>query len=400
MKKLLVLSIGIMMLAYLAGCGNGSSGSVSVIFGTPAAADIDPAAPATQALLGGAIQGSPLVFGSPTSAKLFIGDAAGFVNHSTATSPVAKYNRPLAVTTDGPNLYVADYLNNVIRKIVKATGIDTTIAGNLLGLAGSLDSDTTGTAAYFNGPTGVTTDGTYLYVTDSANYTVRRIEVATGKVITLAGTAGQAGHVDALGPAARFNLLYDITINGNYLYVTDAGNTIRMIHKTTGAVSTLAGSPGTTGTADGSGAAARFNVPVRLTTDGPNLYVTDFNSDTIRKIELVTGTVTTIAGKTRVAGEARVDTDGVTGQEARFFQPYGITCDGSSLYVTGSFNNTVRKIVLAGTPGSPWSGPVSTLATVGSAALNSIAGITTDGTGLFLTDVSVDNSSHVIRKIQ
>lgn len=399
MKRLLVLAFGIMMLAYLAGCGSSSSSSVTQNFKTPLAADIEPAAPATQALLGGAIQGKPIVFGSPTSAKVFIGEAAGFVNHSTAISPAAKFNRPLAVTTDGPNLYVADYLNNVIRKIVKATGIDTTIAGNVIGFAGSLDADV-GTSAFFNGPTGVTTDGTYLYVTDSGNYTIRRIEIVTGKVSTLAGTAGQAGHVDALGAAARFNLLYGITINGNYLYVTDAGNTIRMIHKTTGDVSTLAGYPGTTGTTDGVGSAARFNVPVRLTTDGPNLYVTDFNSDTIRKIELVTGSVTTIAGKTRVAGEPRTDTDGVTGQDARFYQPYGITCDGSSLYVTGSYNNKVRKIVIAGAPGSQWSGPVSTLATVGSAVLNSIGGITTDGTGLYLTDISTDNSRHVIRNIQ
>jgi len=395
MKKLIILAAAITVLASLTGCGNGSSSSKTTIYNKPATADIAPT-PVGAVLLGGAVQGTALNIASPPGNSVFIGSSAGFLNHSTSVSPAAQYNRPMAITTDGPNLYVADYLNNVIRKIEKATGIDTTIAGSLFGLAGSLNA-TKGTDALFYRPSAITTDGTSLYVTDSFNYVIRKIAIATGEVTTLAGTAGQAGHVDATGADARFGELKGITISKNYLYATDSDFTVRMIHKDTGAVTTLAGSPGNSGSSDGVGEAARFNEPVHLTTDGPNLYVADFNNDTIRKIELATGNVSTIAGAIRVAGEARADVDAPTGQAARFNKPFGITCDGFNLYVTGVMENNLRKIVL--TP-SGFSGQVSTLANFGLGNLNTIAGITTDGAGLYLADIFVDSSSHVIRKIQ
>src|SRR6185369_7541577 len=209
-------------------------------------------------------------------------------------SPPAKFNRPIAVTTDGTNLYVADHFNNVIRQIEIATGIDRridrTIAGNASGLAGSGDPDAgaSGLTAFFNRPSGITIDNNHnLYVADAGNFTIRKIALPTGGakevvITTIAGSAGASGSFDdPVGTKARFNVLNGITTDGASLYVTDSNNTIRRIALSgTFPVTTLAGTPGkvgSTNTADATaGNPVSFNQPARLTTDGPNLYVTGF----------------------------------------------------------------------------------------------------------------------------
>jgi DNA-binding beta-propeller fold protein YncE len=124
-------------------------------------------------------------------------------------------------------------------------------------------------------------------VADFNNNTIRKIVIATGDVTTLAGNALQpAGHTDAIGAAARFSTPVGITTDGTNLYVAEQYNhTIRKIVIATGAVTTLAGTAGTPGSTDATGAAASFNGPHAITTDGTNLYVADFNNNTIRKIQ-------------------------------------------------------------------------------------------------------------------
>jgi sugar lactone lactonase YvrE len=309
----------------------------------------------------------------------------------------------MAVTTDGTYLYVADNLNHAIRQINIATGVDKTIAGNPAGLAGSADG--TGNAASFNLPRDITTDGTNLYVADSGNNMIRKIVISTGVVTTIAGAVGAVGSIDAdIGTNARFNVINGITTDGISLYVTDSNNTIRRIVLSSGTVpsgpvTTLAGTPGTSGSTDGIQGAARFNLPQHLTTDGPNLYVTDFTGSTIRKIVLATGAVSTIAGKFEPGGAvgSNVDSTDGTGQTARFNHPDGITTDGVNLYVTDSYDNMIRKINLATTN-------VSTLANNGAVDVTSTVGITTDGISLFITDFTTTfpagNLQHRIRKIQ
>ena len=176
----------------------------------------------------------------------------------------------------------------------------TTLAGTTLN-SGSLDA--TGTSARFNNPFGITTDGTSLYVADTLNHTIRKIVISTGVVTTLAGTALTSGTTDGTGTAARFNNPCDITTDGTNLYVSDTLNqTIRKIVISTGVVTTLAGTALSTGSTDGTGAAARFNTPFGITTDGTNLYVADYYNHTIRKIVISTGVVTTLAGTAGTSG--------------------------------------------------------------------------------------------------
>ena len=213
----------------------------------------------------------------------------------------------------------------------------TTIAGSA-GANGSADG--TGTAARFYHPFGITTDGTNLYVTDHSNSTIRKIVISTLAVTTIAGSAGVNGSVDGTGTAARFYHPFGITTDGTNLYVTDYGSsTIRKIVISTGAVTTIAGSAGVVGSADGTGTAATFNYPSGITTDGTNLYVTDTYNSTIREIVISTGAVTTVAGYAGAIGSA----DG-TGIAAAFNFPSGITTGGTNLYVADTDNNTIRKI--------------------------------------------------------
>jgi sugar lactone lactonase YvrE len=200
----------------------------------------------------------------------------------------------VGVTVDSSgNLYIADSGNDTIRKITSA-GVVSTFAGTA-GTPGSADG--TGTAASFSAPTGITVDaGGNLYVADTGNDTIRKITPA-GVVSTLAGTAGTPGSADGTGSAAGFYFPRGIAIDpsGN-LYVADSGNeTIRKITPA-GVVSTLAGTAGTPGAADGTGSAASFASPQGITLDSAgNLYVADMNNNTIRKITPA-GVVTTIIG--------------------------------------------------------------------------------------------------------
>src|SRR2546428_297097 len=138
----------------------------------------------------------------------------------------------------------------------------TTLAGQA-GSGGSADG--TGSAARFSCPTGVATDSSgNVYVADSSNYTIRKITPA-GVVTTLAGLAGSYGSADGTGSAARFEVPFGVaTDSSGNVYVADGGNnTIRKITPA-GVVTTLAGLAGITGSDDGTGSAARFNAPFVL----------------------------------------------------------------------------------------------------------------------------------------
>lgn len=143
-------------------------------------------------------------------------------NADNANGMLASFNSPQGITMDGTNLYIADTGNNAIRKIAIATGAVTTMAGSALAMMGSADG--IGTGASFNQPAGITTDGTNLYVADTANHTIRKIVVATSDVTTIAGLPLSSGNVNATGSDARFNSPGAITTDGQSLYIADTNN--------------------------------------------------------------------------------------------------------------------------------------------------------------------------------
>ncbi|HWV15211.1 MAG TPA: hypothetical protein VN030_07245 [Cellvibrio sp.] len=263
---------------------------------------------------------------------------------------LATFNRPSAIVRVDGNLYIADSQSNSIRKMVIATGAVTTFAGKM-GARGNVDGK--GTAARFAGPAGIASDGSNLYVADTDNRTIRKIEIATGSVSTLAGAVGVTGSANGLGSAARFSEPRGITSDGYNLYVSDSGNnTIRKIVIGTGEVSTLAGSPSSTGgSADGVGSAASFEYPMGLASDGIYLYVCDTGNKAIRKVTIATGAVTTIALHSSSDPTAELQV------------PQAIILDGGELYLTDLFSiyrvvvNTgelTRQLVISN--GSGWGG--------------------------------------------
>jgi sugar lactone lactonase YvrE len=321
---------------------------------------------------------------------------AGKVGMAGATDGVnaqADFDSPKGITTDGSSLYLADSNNHTIRKIDIATGMVTTLAG-LAGKKGS--SDGRGTNARFNRPFAITTDGNSLYVTDSNNHTIRQIEIETGVVTTIAGGVGEVGYVDGIAKRARFFIPEGITVVGNYLYVSDTHNhSVRKISLESRMVTTIAGMSGAPGFFDDAGSKARFSYPKGITSDGQQLYLADFGNSQIRKISIRNGIVNTLSGTVmkQVNAEEQVEV-------AQFNYPSGITTDGRNLYVADTFNRSIRKIVIS-------TGFVTTIAGaeekegsvdgIGTEAhFKDPVGITTDGSSIFVTD----SSDHLVRKIR
>ena len=195
----------------------------------------------------------------------------------------------VAVDASG-NVYVADAGNNRIC-VVNPSGVTKTLAGS--GGAGA--NDGTGISATFNNPTGVAVDASgNVYVADFLNNLIRKIAPG-GVVTTLAGT-GAIGSDNGAGTSASFYFPNSLAVDasGNVYVTDDINNLIRQITPD-GTVSTLAGS-GMPGSQNGVGTAATFNDPAGIAVDPTgNLYVADANNNLIRKIS-PGGMVTTVAG--------------------------------------------------------------------------------------------------------
>ena len=192
----------------------------------------------------------------------------------------ASFNNPFGIAVDAnESVYVADYSNNMIRKITPA-GVVTTLAGST---TAGIDNGAAALAT-FNGPSGIALapSGT-LYVAEWFNCDVRQISAA-GVVTTLAGS-GACGSDDGVGAAATFLAPAEMTIGTNgVLYVADDGNNMVRMVTPAGVVSTLAGS-GWSGSNDGDGSAATFNEPSGITVDANgNLYVAERANNLIRKV--------------------------------------------------------------------------------------------------------------------
>lgn len=369
-----------------------SMGDVSTIAGTSVHGQED-------GPVGSASFNYPVGIAVATSGDLFVGDGAllrriagGSV--STVAGSDAKrggfdtifgpgpagFNGPigLAVASDG-TIFVANMDSNTIRQIDNA-GLVSTLAG-FNGSIGS--SDGTGMGASFDMPSSLAIDSAgNLIVADTGNHTIRRI-TRTGVVSTLAGTPGSQGSADGVGSAARFAYPRSVVVDGSgVMYVADSGShTIRRI-ALDGTVSTFAGASGQAGAADGPRASARFNSPSVLALDGVgNLYVSDTENYTVRRID-ASGNVTTLAGLAGNPGSA----DG-NGASARFSRPAGLAFNRGALYVLDSFNGTLRRISTSGTTSTILGLPGQTGVRLGNdGRLGTAYGLATlDSTRLLLT---------------
>jgi sugar lactone lactonase YvrE len=286
----------------------------------------------------------------------------------------AHFQEPWEIASDGAHtLYLAD--SNVIRAIDIATGMVTTLAGSY-GHPG--DSDGVGTDATFSLPSGFAFAAGILYLSDTENLTIRQVDVASGAVTTIAGTPGQRGTTDGAAADALFGEPEGIALDGSgNLYISDTdNNTIRMLDLNTGMVSTVAGNPSTSALMDGVGAAAGFNKPKAMRIDAAgNLYVSDAFNTAVRKVVPSTGAVSTLATFQSV--------------------PQGLAVDGSDLLVSLMGTSGDNRIVRVSSDGtvSTVAGSSTTSGFVDGAGtdarFNSPAGMYDDGSGnLYIADAA------------
>jgi sugar lactone lactonase YvrE len=278
------------------------------------------------------------------------------------------------------NIYVGDTSNFTIRQITPARVV-TTLAG-LANVRGGANG--TGSAARFLLPYGMCVDSAgNVYVADADACTIRKIAPG-GVVSTFAGSFAKAGSQNGTGSAARFNIPGDVAVDRfNNLYVADSNNcTIRKMTPAA-AVTTLAGlaSPGHT---NGTGSAARFDFPQGVAVDTTGkIYVADSIESAIRKIT-PTAVVSTFAGLPGTSGYVNA-----TGTAARFRFPRWLTVGAfDNVYVGDTFNFVVRKI----TPGAV----VSSVVTNPASGAGEVRGVAMDSSGNIYT---ADYPHHTIRKI-
>jgi streptogramin lyase len=275
---------------------------------------------------------------TPAGAVSTVAGTPATIGYADGPAASAQFYAPGGSAFDSQgNLYVADFGNNVIRKITPA-GVVSTYAGN--GTAGyrngaATSTNLTGTAdslSMFNNPQAVAVDvAGNVYVADRGNNVIRKI-LPTGRVVTIAGTR-TAGYVDATDEYASFNSPSGIAVDaqGN-VYVSDQGNSA--IRKITPAdvVTTIAGGPTQ---------ATLLNLPSALTIDAAgNLYIVDEGG---RVFEYTSANVLyDLAGALNTSGFV----NGV-GTSALFSNPQGIAIDtNGNIYVADKANNCIRKITI------------------------------------------------------
>ena len=255
----------------------------------------------------------------------------------------ARFNEPwgLCVTPDGV-VYVADTKNNKIRKVLP-DGTVSTVAGT--GNFGS--SNGPAPAATFGNPTGIEIDADgNIYVADHLTHIIRKISNA-GIVSTIAGIPYIPGNLDGTGSAAQFWRPYGLTLDneGNLLVADEWNHKIRRVTPD-GVVTTVAGN-GQIALVDGPAQTASFNYPWDMTVDpAGNIYVADGYNYVIRKID-TNGSVSTLAGNPQTSG----GTDG-QGPQASFSGATAIawSVSSASLFVGDAYNHLVREITLDNVP--------------------------------------------------
>ena len=291
------------------------------------------------------------------------------------------------------NIYIADTWNNKVRLVNAQTGVISTVAGN--GVQGLAGDGGLATSAQLNSPASVFLDGSgNLVIADSGNQRVR--QVSSGNISTIAGggLGGDGAAATSAILANPFNVAEDSA--GNVYIADTANNRIRMVNKSTGMISTVAGSGIAGYTGDGGLAtSAALTGPTGVVVDSNlNLWIADAGNLVIRRVDGTTHIITTYAGTGRSCVSTNPCGDGGPATGATFSTPLSVALDNAgNLYIADYTAHRVREVnaqtqvitTIAGT-GTTGTTCKSGLATL--AKLNHPSGVAVDSSG----NVYIDNS--------
>lgn len=299
---------------------------------------------ATATLAGMGVGGLPVLV--PGQIDTVAGNGAWIYHGDGVPATQAPIFLPTAIIADGAgNLFLSDSSNNRIRRVDAQTGLIATIAGT--GTPGFSGDGGPASYAAISSPSGLVMDGAGdLFFADSGNHVIRRIDAISGIITTIAGVPGSQGYSgDGLAAtAAQLTLPQGLAFDARQtLYIADTGNNVvRAVNPVTGVIRTVAG----TGVAGFNGdnrsaTGAQLNTPwnIAFGTDG-SLYIADLNNNRVRKVDS-SGNISTVAG----SGVRGFAGDGSPAQNAELEGPAALAFDpAGNFYIADSGNNRVRRV--------------------------------------------------------
>ena len=298
-----------------------------------------------------------------------IGDGNGAFSGDGGAATAARLNNPSGVALDlAGNLYIADRENHRLRKVDATTGNISTVAGT--GTASFSGDGGAATAATLNGPRRVAVSGTSIYIADTANHRIRRVDTASGNISTFAGTGTASFSGDGgVATSATLNSPRGMGVDsaGN-LYIADrSNNRIRRV-ATGGNISTVAGNgTGSFGGDGGAATAAQIWSPSHVAVDSAgNLYIADTVNNRIRRVDATTGNISTFAG----TGTTGHSGDGGLATAATFTFSYGVALDGAGNLLIAPGGNRIRRV-------DATTGNISTIAGTGTLGFSGDGGLAT-----------------------
>jgi trimeric autotransporter adhesin len=264
----------------------------------------------------------------------------------------ARFALPYRIAVDASeNIYIADLNNNRIRLVTKSTGIITTVAGD--GTQSYKGDGALATSAGVPSPYQIAVDASgNIYISDTNIRRVRLVTKSTGIITTVAGDGtqgykGDGGLATSAGLTGPSGVAVDASGN---IYIADFFR-IRMVTKSTGIITTVAGD-GTEGFKGDGGLAtsANFFNPQGVAVDASgNVYFADGNNDRIRQVTMSTGIITTVAGGGVSSDDVASFGDGGLATSAYVFAPRGIAVDASgNIYITTPAYNVIRLVNFKG----------------------------------------------------
>jgi sugar lactone lactonase YvrE len=279
-----------------------------------------------------------------SSGKLSLRVARGIIDPVSGRK--IDIGRPVGLALDNKdNLYICDRNTHRVFKLDNKTGALTIVAGNRQ--FGYRYDDVKATEASLSTPVGIAIDKEgHILIVEQSSRRIRRVHSQTGIITTIAGS-GKTGFSGDGGAAteAAFDVPFDIAVDrkGN-LYIADTGNNrIRKVDRKTGIISTVAGN-GKSGFSgdEGPAVSASLSSPFSITLDqNGSLYIADTGNHRVRFVDVKTGIISTIAG----SGSDNFDGDGGPAKKASLSSPFDVTIDqGQDLYIADTGNNQIRKV--------------------------------------------------------